>query len=159
MPRPRHPESPAEALVGVAPLASRWIERLLAGHQPPLTLGQFAALRAIATEPVTAVDLARRTGVSGAAVSQLVATLEIPGWVQRAPAEGDRRRQGLALTSAGDAVFRSANRLLRARIGDLLGDLPPREGEQLARLLKRVEEGLGGSPPPRRPPHPPPGRP
>jgi len=159
MPRPRHRETPAEALVGVAPLASRWIERLLAGHEPPLTLGQFSALRAIAAEPLSAADLARRTGVSGAAVSQLVAALESAGWVQRARAEDDRRRHGLGLTSAGDAVFRSATRLLRAQLGSLLGGIPPREGEQLARLLKRVEEGLGGSPPPRRPPHPPPRRP
>jgi DNA-binding MarR family transcriptional regulator len=154
MPRPRHPQTPAEALVGVAPLASRWIERLLAGHEPPLTLGQFSALRAIAAEPLSGAELARRTGVSGAAVSQLVATLEGAGWVQRARAKDDRRRQGLALTPAGDAVFRSASRLLYARLGALLGELPPREGEQLGRILKRVEESLGGSPPPRRPPHP-----
>ena len=58
MPRPRHHQSPVEALVGVAPLASRWIERLLAGHEPPLTLGQFSALRAIAAEPLSAADQA-----------------------------------------------------------------------------------------------------
>jgi DNA-binding MarR family transcriptional regulator len=155
MPRPRRHQSPVEALVGVAPLASRWIERLLAGHEPPLTLGQFSALRAIADEPLSAADLARRTGVSGAAVSQLVSTLEGAGWIQRASAEDDRRRQGLALTPLGEAVFRSANRLLRSRLGALLGELPSHEGDQLARLLKRVEKGLGGSPPPRRPhPHP-----
>ena len=155
MPRPRHHQSPVEALVGVAPLASRWIERLLAGHEPPLTLGQFSALRAIAAEPLSAADLARRTGVSGAAVSQLVTTLEASGWVQRTPAEDDRRRQGLSLTPPGEAVFRSATRLLRSRLGALLGELPPHESEHLARLLKRVEEELGGSPPPRRPhPHP-----
>jgi len=155
MPRPRDQQTPVEALVGVAPLASRWMERLLAGHEPPLTLGQFLALRAIAAEPLSAADLARRTGVSGAAVSQLVAMLEGAGWVERAPTVDDRRRQGLALTPLGDTVFRSANRLLRSRLGALLGELRPHEGDQLARLLKRVEEGLGGSPPPRRPhPHP-----
>jgi DNA-binding MarR family transcriptional regulator len=143
----------------VAPLASRWVERLLAAHQPPLTLGQFSALRGIAAEPLSAVDLAQRTGVSGAAVSQLVSTLEIAGWVERAPAESDRRRHALTLTSEGTAVFRSAERLLRARLGALLGELPPRETEQLARLLGRVEEALGGSPPPRRPPRPPHARP
>jgi DNA-binding MarR family transcriptional regulator len=124
-----------------------------------LTLGQFSALRAIAAEPLSAVDLAQRTGVSGAAVSQLVSTLESAGWVERAPAVSDRRRHALTLTPEGTAVFRSAERLLRARLGALLGELPPRETEQLARLLGRVEEALGGSPPPRRPPRPPGPRP
>jgi hypothetical protein len=49
MPRPRKPANPAEALVGVAPLAARWIERLLASGEPPLTLAQYLALRAIAS--------------------------------------------------------------------------------------------------------------
>jgi DNA-binding MarR family transcriptional regulator len=155
VPPRRRSQTPADALVGVAPLASRWIERLLAGHAPPLTLAQFSALRAIAAEPVSAVDLARRTGVSGAAVSQLVSTLESAGWVERTPAQPDRRRQRLGLSPVGESVFRSATRLLRGRLGALLGDLPPGESEQLERLLGRVEQALGGSPPPRRPTHPP----
>src|SRR5437667_148337 len=64
MPRPRSPANAAEPLVGVAPLVSRWIERVLAAHEPQLTLGQFLALRAIAAERLTAAELARRTGVS-----------------------------------------------------------------------------------------------
>jgi DNA-binding MarR family transcriptional regulator len=159
MPRPRRHEAAADALVGIAPLASRWIERLLAAHDPPLTLGQLSALRAIAREPLSAAEIARRTGVSGAAVSQLLATLESAGWVQRERTEDDRRRHGLALTRAGEAVFDSGSRLLHARLGALLGELPRREGEQLARLLTHVEEALGGSPPPPRPPHPRPRRP
>ena len=82
MPAPRR--SPpvteaADALVAVAPLVSRWIERLLAGHDPPLTLAQFAALRAIADEGVSGSELARRAGVSGPAVSQLLAGLADAG--------------------------------------------------------------------------------
>ena len=73
MPRPRSPANAAEPLVGVAPLVSRWIERLLAGHEPPLTVAQFLALRAIAVEVVSGSELARRTGVSGPAISQLLA--------------------------------------------------------------------------------------
>src|SRR5436190_23295203 len=104
MPRPRDQQTPVEALVGVAPLASRWLERLLAGHEPPLTLGQFSALRAIAADALRRADLARGTVVSGAAASQLVPALESAGWVQRARPEDDRRRHGHALTTAVDAV-------------------------------------------------------
>jgi DNA-binding MarR family transcriptional regulator len=155
MPRPRRPANPAAALVAVAPLASRWIERLLAAHEPPLTPAQFLALRAIAAEPLAAAELARRAGVSGPAVSQLVAALESAGWVEREPQPDDRRRRTLALTREGRDAYRSAERLLHARLGELLADLPPHEADRLARLLERVEQALGGSPPPRRPPPPP----
>jgi MarR family transcriptional regulator, transcriptional regulator for hemolysin len=159
MPRPRRSGNPAEALVGVAPLASRWIERLLAMHEPSLTPAQFLALRAIAAEPLNAAELARRAGVSGAAVSQLVAGLEEGGWLERTQEPDDRRRHALGLTDAGAAVLRSATRLLHTRLGELLADLPHHEAETLSRLLERVEQALGGAPPPRRPPPPPPRRP
>src|SRR3954465_1839638 len=73
----------AEALAAVAPLATRWIERLLARHDPALTVPQYLALRAIAREGVAGSELARRTGVSGPAVSQLLSALASAGLVER----------------------------------------------------------------------------
>src|SRR5437868_15349836 len=104
MPRPRHGPNgrqAAEALVRTAPLVSRWIERLLAGHEPPLTVAQFLALRAIAAEDVFGSELARRTGVSGPAVSQLLAGLAEGGLIERSELAEDRRRRALALTKRG----------------------------------------------------------
>jgi DNA-binding MarR family transcriptional regulator len=76
MPPPRRSKTEAaEALAAAAPLATRWIERLLAQHDPPLTVTQYLALRAIASERISATELARRAGVSGPAVSQLLAGL------------------------------------------------------------------------------------
>jgi DNA-binding MarR family transcriptional regulator len=143
----------------VAPLVSRWIERVLAVHEPQLTLGQFLALRAIAAERLAAAELARRTGVSGAAVSQLVATLDQAGWVERSQAPDDRRRQTLALSTAGKRVYGSAARLVHSRLGELLAAFPAPEVDRLGRLLERLERALGGAPPPRRPPPPPHRRP
>ena len=77
---PRHAE-PADALIGAAPLITRWLERVLA----PLTLNQFLVLRALAREPVEAGELARRAGVTAAAMSQLVASLEADGLVAPRP--------------------------------------------------------------------------
>ena len=74
-PRDKTDGDPADALIGVAPLVSRWMERLRARHDPPLRLGQYLALRAIERESLGASELARRTGVSGPAVSQLIAGL------------------------------------------------------------------------------------
>src|SRR5437773_9335027 len=101
MPRPRHHTSSrqaAEALVRTAPLVSRWIERLLAAHDPPLSVAQYLTLQGIADGEVVGAELARRAAVSAAAVSQLLAGLEQDGLLARGRQEEDRRRQRLELT-------------------------------------------------------------
>ncbi len=157
MPPPhRRQTDAAEALVAVAPLVTRWIERLLARHEPPLTVAQYLALRAIAREDVSGTELARRTGVSGPATSQLLAGLADAGLIERHAVAGDRRRQALALSPGGERAFGSAEALLRERLGSLLAGLPRPEADALSRLLPRVEAALSGAAPPRRPPPPPP---
>ena len=152
-------EHAAEALAAAAPLATRWIERLLAAHEPPLTVTQYLALRAIEREEISTAELARRAGVSGPAASQLLAGLAGAGLIERAPVAEDRRRQTLTLSADGRRAFRAAENLLRGRFGVLLGDLPRPEADALARALPHVEAALAGSPPPRRPPPPRPPRP
>jgi DNA-binding MarR family transcriptional regulator len=157
MPAPRRTKATAtDALVSIAPQLTRWIERLLAGHEPPLTLAQYLALRAIANEGADSSAIARRAGVSGPAVSQLVAVLSDAGLIERDALATDRRRQSLTLSSAGTRVLGSAEALLRRRLGSLLAGVPPPEADALARLLPTVEAALAGRPPPRRPPPKPP---
>jgi DNA-binding MarR family transcriptional regulator len=159
MPRPRRQPNglkAAEALVRTAPLVSRWIERLLASHEPPLTVAQYLALEAIAEGEVVGAELARRAAVTPAAVSQLLAALEDEGLLTRARLEDDRRRQPLALTGGGERALRSARTALRERLAGLLVDLPPPEADALARLLERLQGSLSGTPPPPRPHRPPP---
>jgi DNA-binding MarR family transcriptional regulator len=141
----------AEALVAVAPLATRWIERLLAAHDPPLSVPQYLTLRAIARDEISGTELARRAGVSGPAVSQLLAGLAEAGLLERSPLARDRRRQLLSLSEAGERAYHSADALLRQRLAALLTDLPRPEADALSRLLPRVESMLSGAPPPRRP--------
>jgi MarR family transcriptional regulator, organic hydroperoxide resistance regulator len=136
-------------------MASRWVERLLAAHEPPLTPAQYLALEAVAKGEVVGAELARQAAVSPAAASQLLGSLEADGLVERLKAPDDRRRQPLALTTEGDDVLRSARALLSERLAALLGELPGPEAEALARLLQRVESLLTGTAPPRRPPRPP----
>jgi DNA-binding MarR family transcriptional regulator len=151
---PRPQADAAEALIAVAPLVSRWIERLLARHEPPLTVAQYLALRAIATEGVSGVELAQRTGVSGPAVSQLLAGLADAALLERRELAEDRRRHILTLTTAGQRALDSAQTLLRHQVASLLGELPRPEADALARALPRVEAVLSGASPPRRPPPP-----
>jgi DNA-binding MarR family transcriptional regulator len=159
MPRPRHTvgsRQAAEALVRTAPLVSRWIERLLAGHEPPLTVAQYLALQAVADGELVGAELARRAAVSPAAVSQLLATLEDNGLLIRGRLEDDRRRQSLALTQQGRRALGSAQTALRDRLAGLVADLPPPEAEALAGSLERLQASLSGTPPPPRPRRPPP---
>ena len=158
MPRPRHTpgsRQAAEALVRTAPLVSRWIERLLAAHDPPLTVAQYLALEAVAEGEMVGAELARRAAVSPAAVSQLLAALEGGGLVSRARLEEDRRRQPLVLTEHGRWALRSAQTTLRAQLAGLLPDMPSHEAGALARLLELLRASLAGTPPPPRPPPPP----
>ena len=156
MPRPRSPATDAaHALVAVAPLVTRWIERLLGGTDPPLTVPQYLALRSIAREQVSGSELARRTGVSEPAVSQLLAGLAGGGLIERSPAADDRRRLELTLSDAGRDVLDAAESTLRARVSTLLADLPRPESDALSRALPQVEALLAGTEPPRRPSPPP----
>lgn len=157
MPPPHRPKSDAaEALAAVAPLATRWIERLLARNEPAMTVSQYLALRAIGREEISGTELARRAGVSGPAVSQLLAALVDAGLIERSPVAGDRRRQKLELSPHGKDALESATRLLRTELGTVLDGLPGPEIKALSRLLPQVEAALAGTPPPPRPPGPPP---
>ncbi len=122
-----------------APLVSRWIERLLAAHNPQLTVAQYLALQAIAEGEIVGAELARRAAVSPAAVSQLLAALEDNGLLSRSRVDDDRRRQPLALTEQGQWALRSAQTALRERLAGLLADLPPPEADALAHLLDRLQ--------------------
>lgn len=147
-------------LAAVAALAGRWVERLLAGHEPPVTVAQYLVLRAIATEPVHGAELARRAGVTGPAASQLLSALADAGLVSRRPHPDDRRRHELSLTPAGARALRSADALLSRELGELLAGLPRPEVDALARVMPHLEAALSGAAPPRRPPPPkPPPRP
>ena len=154
MPRPRHHPSgrqAAERLARTAPLVSRWIERVLAAHDPPLTVAQYLAVQAIADGEVVGAELARRAAVSPAAVSQVLTALEDAGMLTRDRFEDDRRRQPLSLTDQGRWTLRSAQTALRERLAGLLADMPRAETDALARLLERLEASLSGTPPPPRP--------
>jgi DNA-binding MarR family transcriptional regulator len=154
-PKPRaHTRQAGAALAAAAPLAARWVERVLASHEPPLTVSQYLALRAIAAEPSSGSELARRAGVSGPAVSQLLSALEEAGLVQRRQSAEDGRSRELALTRTGEHALASATQLVGGRLAELLTDLPRPEADALTRLLERVDAALSGTAPPKRPPPP-----
>jgi DNA-binding MarR family transcriptional regulator len=118
-------------------------------------------LHAVDGGDVSAADLARSADISPAAVSQLLATVDAGGLVERNPATDDRRRRSLALTGAGREALRAASEAVRTPLARLLAELPPPEADALARALPHLEALLTGTAPPARPraPAPPPPRP
>jgi DNA-binding MarR family transcriptional regulator len=155
----RHAREAGAALATTAPIAARWVERVLASHEPPVTVAQYLALRAMASGPISAAPLARRTGVSGAAVSQLISALQAKGLVERGGPLDDPRSRSISLTEQGGQTLASATELVSGRLGELLVDLPKPEADALVRLLERVEAALSGTAPPKRPAPPRPPRP
>jgi len=151
VPPPKRAADPATSLARVVPQIGRWVERTLAQHDPPLTVAQYLALDQLDRGAVGASDLARAASISRSAVSQLVGALRTAGWVERGPAEDDRRRQALVLSDQGRRVLRSARRLLRDELAPLAADLPKPEADALARSLDALDAALSGRPPPRRP--------
>jgi DNA-binding MarR family transcriptional regulator len=114
-------------------------------------MAQFLVLRAIAAGAGSGSELARRAGVSGPAVSQLVGSLAEAGLLERWELDEDRRRQALALSTSGKRALASAETLLARRLSPMLEELPHPEADALAQTLERVEAALSGEPPPRRP--------
>ena len=142
----------ADVLATIAPLVTRFTERVLAEHDPPLTPAQLLALRAVAGGAGSAHELARRAAVSEAAVSQLVIGLEERGLIARDRVPGDRRRLTMRLTPAGIWALESADRRLADMLADMVAAVPPAEAATLGRLLAGIEPAFADRPPPPRPP-------
>ena len=148
MPRRRHHSDgreAAEALVRTAPLVSRWIERLLAAHDPPFTVAQYLAMQAIADGEVVGAELARRATVSPAAISQLLTALEDAGMLTRSRLDDDRRRQPITLTKEGSSALRSAQTVLRERLAGLIAEIPPAAARPRRRSLAPPRSSAAGS--------------
>jgi|SRR5581483_9893342 len=157
-PRSRPASRPPAALARVAPLITRWVERLLGELSPRLTLAQYLSLESLDQGQTHAAALAEGAGVSRSAVSQLVGSLRELGLVEAAGPAEDRRRQPLALSSDGRRALRAARERLRRGLTPLLDRVPPHEVDGLARALETIEQSLRGAPPPPRAPRPrPPG--
>ncbi|MGN6377399.1 MAG: MarR family winged helix-turn-helix transcriptional regulator [Gaiellales bacterium] len=102
-----------------------------------ITGGQAALLHAVRKNPGVGVrELARREGVSTAAMSTSLTRLESAGLVRRTRAAADRRRVGLELTELGSRVHRSARSRRTAWLAARLKKLSP---DQLAAVDSAID--------------------
>jgi len=141
------PATPDALLESIGFLVTRIHQRMYADmsavladlHVEPRHMGSLVALRSAG--PVAQATLARRLGVSGASVVELVDHLERHGLVERRRLETDRRTQVLHLLPRADEVVPDA--MARgARVTDeLLSVLTATDRRQLVRLLQRFVTG------------------
>lgn len=111
-----------------------------------ITGTQAALLHSVSQCPGIGVrDLARREGVSAAAMSTSLDRLEVAGLVRRTRGVDDRRRVGLELTEQGARVHRSARSRRTAWLAERLERLPAEElaavDAAITSLSRLLEDG------------------
>ncbi|MEO0493188.1 MAG: MarR family transcriptional regulator [Actinomycetota bacterium] len=88
--------------------------------------------------PMESHEIARLAGLSRAAISSAVNTLERDGLVDRRRESEDRRVVTVYLTNDGAERLEAAYRAQNAREGELLGELSDHELTVLTDLMRRV---------------------
>jgi DNA-binding MarR family transcriptional regulator len=112
-----------------------------------ITGGQAALLHLIRQHPGIGVrDLAKREGVSAAAMSTALTRLEDAGLLRRTRGHADRRRVGLELTDDGQRVLRSARSRRTAWLAARLKRLTPEELVEIDSVIDPLSRLLDEEP-------------
>lgn len=120
---------------------------LLAPHG--LSEGRFVLLFLLDSAPdgLAPNALAERAGVTRATITGLLDGLEREGLIARHAEASDRRALRIRLTRAGKQVAKAVFEQHGHWIAGLYGGLSSTERKQLATLLNKVAQRLGGSTP------------
>ncbi len=104
-----------------------------------LTIAQVRALFALdQNEAATAGEIAESARLSPASVTAMLDELERDGIVTRVRSDTDRRRVLVLLTDEGRAVLKKRRRLWLKRWDAALADVPERDLEAAADVLRRI---------------------
>jgi len=104
-----------------------------------LTIAQVRALFALGqNEAATAGEIAESARLSPASVTAMLDELERDGIVTRVRSDADRRRVLVLLTDEGRAVLKKRRRLWLKRWDAALADVPERDLEAAADVLRRI---------------------
>jgi DNA-binding MarR family transcriptional regulator len=141
------PETPDALLESIGFLVTRIHQRMYAYtsaalvdlHVEPRHLGSLISLQA--SGPMAQSALARKLGVSGPSVVELVDHLEQHGLVERRRLDTDRRTQVLHLLPGAAEVVPDAMAKGRAVTDRMLSVLSAAERRRLVRLLQRFATG------------------
>lgn len=101
----------------------------------------FTVLTALAEQgPMSQADLGRRLWIDRSDLHAILNELERNGLVSRVRDEGDRRRNLVELTAAGEDALERLDARVQAAQDALLEPLSARERSELRRLLGRLVE-------------------
>jgi MarR family transcriptional regulator, organic hydroperoxide resistance regulator len=104
-----------------------------------LTIAQVRALFALdKTEAATAGEIAETARLSPASVTAMLDDLERDGIVTRVRSDSDRRRVLVTLTEDGRAVLKRRRRIWLKRWDAAMADVPERDLEAAADVLRRI---------------------
>jgi DNA-binding MarR family transcriptional regulator len=122
--------------------ASRFAERVAVHGLTPPQCGVLGLLRG--RPGLSQQELADVLGMLPSRVVVLVDELEDAGYVQRVRDDGDRRRNALQLTAAGQKALQTVGRVGRAHEQEIVAVLTPAEHATLVELLGRIaaQQGL-----------------
>lgn len=106
-----------------------------------LSLPQYHLLELLIESPEATVGaLAERAGVAPPTATRMLDALARSDYVERRPAEHDRRAVLITLTTTGRRALRSRHARVLAWRASLRDSLTPTEREQAAVLLRRMAE-------------------
>jgi DNA-binding MarR family transcriptional regulator len=131
------------ALLRTAGFAESHVESRLAILR--LSLAKLAALQHLIAAGGTLAlgQLADRLECNRSNVTQLVDRLEADGFVHRAPDLNDRRSRLAVITGAGRVVYEEGTRARTRAEQELFASLSAEEGEQLIRLMAKLDRAAG----------------
>jgi MarR family transcriptional regulator, lower aerobic nicotinate degradation pathway regulator len=128
--------SPVDGLAQLSFVVQGMLERRAAEHD--LSVVQARLLGVLRDRRPTMNELARFLGLDKSSVTGLVDRAERRGLVARVPSASDRRAVLVSLTGEGRSLASSAAARFESDISALLGQLPARDREALARLVSRL---------------------
>jgi DNA-binding MarR family transcriptional regulator len=118
-----------------------------------LSSAQLFALQRIAEHPSASInDIAALTFTHQSSVSVVVQKLVERGFVSKAAARDDSRRQCLELTAAGKRALQRTPAAIQERLIDAIAALPSVERQALARSLDKVARSVAPEAADRHPP-------
>jgi DNA-binding MarR family transcriptional regulator len=101
--------------------------------------GMFSAIVLVRANPgISQIELAKELGIDKASMVGLIDRLEAAGWIVRKRSSEDRRRHGLTVTAAGQAMYKALKREMLEHERKFVQLYSPRELRQLIELLQRL---------------------
>lgn len=128
----------ARSMMALVPLIMRVMNAELREAKDPRMIpavGHMGLLGILTLRRHTLSDLAKRTKVSSATMSNTISSLVERGFVQRVPDDEDRRVVWIELTEEGRKALNRIDHHMIQRITALLGTLPDGEEDRLIEAL------------------------